>query len=153
MNTLEPTFTRHTRSARSDAKPWPSTAPPGSTAAADGSTAANGRAPALDTDSLWVVGFRFNAAGSHSVRHFYLVQQASGPACAREIALQLASSAGEREARGDAALDENWTELRRVGRNEVGDWQLSPAGECREGAKTGGQSATATAEGPDGRQA
>lgn len=153
MNTPEPTSTPHTRSARSDAKPWPSTAPPSNTGAADGSTAANGRAPALDTDFLWMVGFRFNTAAGRCVRHFYLVQQASGPACAREIALQLAHSTGERGARGDAALDENWTELRRVGRDEVGVWQLSPADKSRQLARTGGQSATATAEGPDGRQA
>lgn len=147
----EPTSACPTRSAHSDAKPRSSTAPPSSTAAADGSTAANGRAPALDTDFLWMVGFRINAAGSQ-VRHFYLVRQASGPACAREIALQMACSASERGARGDATLDEDWTEIRRVGRDEIGIWQLSRPDECREYA-TGRQSATATAEGSDGQQA
>lgn len=116
-------------------------------------TAAGHTVTTLDTDFLWMVGFRFNTAASHWVRHLYLVQQASGPACAREIALQLECSTGERGTRGDAALDENWTELRRVCRDEADIWQLGPADKCRECAKTGGQSATATAEGPDGSQA
>ncbi|MGW7423894.1 hypothetical protein ACWGJB_28325 [Streptomyces sp. NPDC054813] len=75
----------------------------------------------------WLIGFRYRVAPDRTVRCFYLVDDASARQQARLIAAGRAGTPVERGRRHHLALDQAWTELRRLHRDSIGRWNLEPA--------------------------
>ncbi|WP_093459603.1 hypothetical protein [Streptomyces melanosporofaciens] len=84
--------------------------------------------PAAPGGKRWLVGFRFRAATGRLVRHYYLVDGATDAEHARQLAARRVHSVAERGARRDATVDPDWTEIRQMRRDPVGEWHLPGSG-------------------------
>jgi len=68
----------------------------------------------------WIVGLQFHTASGGSVRHFYLVHEATDRKRACEAALRRASTPGEYMARGGQPLDNSFSEVRMIATDPIG---------------------------------
>ncbi|MET4647872.1 hypothetical protein ABID95_007642 [Streptomyces atratus] len=85
----------------------------------------NGLRPAMRSDELWLVGFRFRTVSGTLTRHYYVVPRAADGEQAKQLAGRRARTTGERLKRALAGVDERWIEVRRLRRSAIGDWRLS----------------------------